>query len=262
MNHTEERYTEALYALSSSILVAKGKSTDPRLARWIHDWRESSGRTRLSLSRELGVTKNTVSNWELGQNEPSVEMLVRLSDLATESWKSLFLDHAKGKSGLTGSAIDGIVAMGADLGDVEARQKPKQSPNFASIPLFMGFAGAGDARLNDNEEREGVISVPRSLCAHPEETVCIRISGESMEPTISRDSIVAIDRSQRRIDKLLGRIVAARNDDDGLIVKRLVRIEGRDVLASDNPGYFPKYLDQGWFLIGRVVWWIQTTEGR
>ena len=43
--------------------------------------RRSFGWTQVQLAQKLGVTKQTVSNWENDNIQPSIEMLIRLSSI-------------------------------------------------------------------------------------------------------------------------------------------------------------------------------------
>ena len=213
---------------------------------------------RLALSKELGVSKTTVSNWELGQNEPSIDFLMRLAELAEGEMRDYFLAQARKKSGLSSDAMKSIADMDQRSSN---RQAIVKADHFVRIPLHSGVAGAGSPFIHEHEDKEGYLSVPKEVCRHPNVTACLRIKGKSMEPTLLEGTIVAVDSSQKRIDKLIGKIVAARLDYEGVVVKRLVRIEERYVLASDSPGYDPLRLEKGWKIIGQVVWWIQSAEG-
>ena len=62
--------------------------------------------------------------------------------------------------------------------------------------------------------------------------VCIRVSGDSMEPGIRDGDLLAIDHS--RVEPTDNRKFAV-STDDGLVVKRLRRTEADWELASDNP---------------------------
>lgn len=46
----------------------------------IKDLRASHGLSQVELGNELSVTKQTVSNWENNNIQPSVEMLVKIAD--------------------------------------------------------------------------------------------------------------------------------------------------------------------------------------
>ena len=47
----------------------------------IKELRQSCGWSQVDLGKKLNVTKQTVSNWENDNIQPSVEMLVRLSKI-------------------------------------------------------------------------------------------------------------------------------------------------------------------------------------
>lgn len=51
------------------------------LGRRICELRGARGWNQVELARRLGVTKQTVSNWENENIQPSIEMLVRLAKL-------------------------------------------------------------------------------------------------------------------------------------------------------------------------------------
>lgn len=83
--------------------------------------------------------------------------------------------------------------------------------------------------------------------------VCIRVSGDSMEPGIRDGDLLAIDHS--RIEPTDNRKFAV-STDDGLVVKRLRRSESGWELASDNPrrasGNRPMCGDDR--IVGQVAW--------
>jgi len=51
------------------------------LSKKIYELRMSFGWTQVQLAQKLGITKQTVSNWENDNIQPSIEMLVRLAKL-------------------------------------------------------------------------------------------------------------------------------------------------------------------------------------
>ena len=54
---------------------------DAMLGVRIQELRIALGWSQVVLAKRLGVAKQTVSNWENGNIQPSIEMLVRLSKL-------------------------------------------------------------------------------------------------------------------------------------------------------------------------------------
>ena len=190
-------------------------------------------------------------------NEPVIDMLMAMAGLAEGEHKRLFLLEAKAKSGLSGDAIQSIAQMVSH--PKVSKVKAKSARNlFVEIPLVVGRAGAGPAFFLETDEVEGHLSIPRSVCPNPAETRCIKIFGDSMEPTIPNGTIAAVDGSQKRVEKLRGKIIAVRHEVEGVKVKRLEVFEGKDVLASDKRGHPTFDLEPDWKIVGRVVWWIQT----
>lgn len=61
-----------------------GIDLGPRIKRL----RESMGLSQAALARELGVGPGRINHWETGDNQPSLEMLAKLSELGgvTTDW--------------------------------------------------------------------------------------------------------------------------------------------------------------------------------
>lgn len=51
------------------------------LSKRIYELRMSFGWTQVQLSQKLGVTKQTVSNWENDNIQPSIDMLIKLAKI-------------------------------------------------------------------------------------------------------------------------------------------------------------------------------------
>lgn len=49
------------------------------LSKNIYELRTSFGWTQVQLAQKLGVTKQTVSNWENDNIQPSIDMLIKIS---------------------------------------------------------------------------------------------------------------------------------------------------------------------------------------
>lgn len=82
--------------------------------------------SQVDLSRKLGVTKQCVSNWENENIMPSVDMLVKISELfgvTTDFLLGLSEKHTLNVDGLSEVEISHIQALINDL--VELREKIK-----------------------------------------------------------------------------------------------------------------------------------------
>ena len=75
------------------------------LGQKIYEMRISFGWSQVEMARKLGVAKQTVSNWENENIQPSIEMLVRLSKLLGVS-----TDYLLGLEEIPRLSIEGLPA--------------------------------------------------------------------------------------------------------------------------------------------------------
>lgn len=75
------------------------------LGQRIQELRGGRGWSQVEVARRLGVTKQTVSNWENGNIQPSVDMLVRLAKLFQVS-----ADYLLGLDNVARLSIEGLPA--------------------------------------------------------------------------------------------------------------------------------------------------------
>lgn len=73
------------------------------LEQRIPELRKASGWSQVEVAKRLGVTKQTVSNWENGNIQPSIEMLVRLAKLFNIS-----TDYLLGLDGVPALNVEGL----------------------------------------------------------------------------------------------------------------------------------------------------------
>ena len=73
------------------------------LSKNIHELRVSFGWTQVQLAQKLGITKQTVSNWENDNIQPSIDMLVRLSGIFNVS-----TDYLLGLTPTNSINVDGL----------------------------------------------------------------------------------------------------------------------------------------------------------
>ena len=93
--------------------------------------RAAQGITQVELAHRLGVSKQSVSNWENNNIQPSIELLERLADLFGVSTDCL-LDrcghHTLDVSGLTDRQIAHLRQLVEDLREAGERQHPLCRP--------------------------------------------------------------------------------------------------------------------------------------
>ena len=73
------------------------------LSKRICELRISFGWTQVQLAQKLGVTKQTVSNWENDNIQPSIEMLIKLSNVFNIS-----TDYLLGLTPTNSINVDGL----------------------------------------------------------------------------------------------------------------------------------------------------------
>ena len=140
------------------------------------------------------------------------------------------------------------------------REVPGSHPEeFSYVPKVRARLSAGGGSLVVDEaidsyyafrhawlKRKGQISQMRLM----------RVSGDSMEPTLRDEDVVLIDLSQTEI--YTGKIYAVGIDEE-IVVKRLDKKPGQMVLVSDNRQFYPALevpLDESAAVrvLGRVIW--------
>ena len=88
------------------------------LSKRIHTLRLAAGWSQVELASRLGVTKQTVSNWENDNIQPSIDMLVRLSRIfgvTTDYLLGLEDTPRLDVSGLPESAVAHLALLAEDL---------------------------------------------------------------------------------------------------------------------------------------------------
>lgn len=193
--------------------------------------------TQSDFASFLGMKQNSYSEIESGKRTPS-EQLIMLIEYRYNINPTLLL---------TGE------------GEMFRSQESKQPPandDYVLIPLFSGFISAGKGTLAD-DTIETYLPFRRDWIKRkgtPENMSLIRVSGDSMEPTLSANDIVLIDHSRKNIVK--NGIYAIRIDDE-IMLKRLQPISKNIIqVISDNPKYPPYTIPPSELdIIGKALWY-------
>lgn len=139
----------------------------------------------------------------------------------------------------------------------------KQKTQLVAIPVLPVVAathgGKGDNLALDLDQvrPESVLAAPSNWCPNPAYTSCLRVRGRSMMPLIHDGYIVVVDTSQSNRLKLCGQIVVVIHKEQGLIVSRLQRFDGIEVLVPENREYEAVPISSpAWRIVGRILWCI------
>jgi len=78
-----------------------------------------------------------------------------------------------------------------------------------------------------------------------------------MMPVLHDGYIIVVDTSQTNRLKLYGHIIVVSQKEQGLIVSRLQRFDGTEVLVPENREYDSLPLSaSGFQIVGKILWWI------
>ena len=95
------------------------------LSKRIHALRLATGWSQVELASRLGVAKQTVSNWENDNIQPSIDMLVRLANtfgVTTDYLLGLENTLRLDVSGLPESAVAHLALLAEDLRSMQSGQ--------------------------------------------------------------------------------------------------------------------------------------------
>jgi SOS-response transcriptional repressor LexA len=243
----------------------------PEWSRKVEALRGRLSQSQSSLAHELNTSAMTVSRWERGTQEPSAALYIQLGNLAGDPECWYFWERA----GLHTADLMRVLPAARPrpsstrlspklkiihAGATERLTKQRQLVVVPLLPVNAGtHATKGDTvpRL-DRVPPESMLAAPSEWCPNPASTSCLRVNGNSMAPSIQNDYIIAVDAAQVERSKLYGKIVIAWHKDKGLIVSRLQRFDGTELLMPDSREYEPVSLsaDRSWRILGKVLWWI------
>ncbi len=200
--------------------------------------------SQAELARELGVRRAAVTDAKRRRSIPA-EWFLRLS--RTRGLNPLWLETGQGAR---------------TIGEV-----PRPDPasfrhheeEFSFVPMVKARVSGGGGSLETDGGIEAYYAFRHEWLRRKGrigEMRLMRVTGESMEPTLRDEDIVLIDLSQS--DVYPGKIYAVGIDQE-IVVKRLDKKPGKLVLLSDNRQFYPPLevtLDEGVDvrILGRVVW--------
>ena len=204
---------------------------------------------RGDLSRDvyapkLGVSKNTIVNYETGKSAPDSTFLTKILDLHPDispSWlltgKGSTHTGIRNNQELLPKRTNELVFP--DIHHLEAPD-PKE---FDYIPMAKATLSAGGGAFVVSEEFEGYYAFRKSwinaITTSKNNLVLLRVDGDSMDPTIQDRDTVMIDMSRRQI--IEGKIFALRADNTIMIKRLSFRLNEKIQIISDNKRDFEPY---------------------
>ena len=243
--------------------------TDSESSSRISSLRRRMGISQSELGKQLNSSAMAVSRWERGAQEPPANIYIQLGNITgdPECW------YFWGRAGLhSGDLMRVLPAVRSrlqkdrlpDLQVVQAgaHRLRKKGSHLVAIPVLPVVAathgGKGDPEIALDQARpETVLAAPNSWCPNPAYTSCLRVRGRSMMPVLHDGYIIVVDKSQTNRRKLYGQIVVASHKEQGLIVSRLQRFDGTEVLVPENREYESIAISSNnWRIVAKILWWI------
>lgn len=200
-----------------------------------------------NLNKKVNNSGKTFS-WEM------LEKINQISEGASRCEKEIFSLQETAKKLLKSYKTENSYSLARVSDDNVTTLLPY--PSARPVPAIEYEAAAGGGRINlDDAPQKGLVYFKRDwLDEHgidPTQCAVIRVTGESMEPTLFKGCSILIDRSRVRLK--IGYIYVILTET-GLIVKRLGKQKNIWRLVSDNPAWEQINLPRNADIIGQVMW--------
>lgn len=196
-----------------------------KLSDNLKEARKKAKITQVNLAKMCNVSQGTIANWESGTRTPDPETIAKLADILSVS-------------------TDFLIGVDKPESNISAvfNEHIHMVPVFESVSA--GFGAYADDYIVEycpfiiNSEREA------------EETIAIRVTGDSMSPKIEDGDIIRVHK-QESVDS--GSIAVVLLDGEEGLVKKVVYGDDWIELHSINPYYPPRRFEGEEVLRLRVV---------
>ena len=196
-----------------------------------------------SLARIAGVTAATVSRWRTGQidniRKTNLDRICEALEIEPD-------DILSSSVGLAAKEHGRALPKGA---------MPVYSSGEATVPLLtLGRVHAGE--LTDEEEAEGRVEVPASVCSRHPRAFALLVEGSCMDRVIPEGAHVLVDPDREPRN---GSIAVVETEGYRAVMRRWYRGSSTLMLAADSHEDQDDMVfgvDDGPVrVIGTVVWW-------
>ncbi len=230
----------------------KQKINDPELASRMQDLADLVGNPN-RLAKASGLALTTIQSYLTGTADPARASLIALAKAGGVSLRWLATGEGpKYERELAGA--EGGHEAGPDVVPVDKE--------FVYVPQVTGRISAGEGRvpLEDVEVKVAFRREWISREGNPEHMALIRVSGDSMEPTLLNGDLVLVDRGRNYVEPQGGIYAIAL--EDIIMIKRVIVIEsGRLRIKSDNSQYDTFDIDGNKIKVnGKVIWYGRDLE--
>lgn len=202
----------------------------------LRKFRKALKLTQIELAKILDISKTTLRRYERGESEITKTLAYALNALfgLNPDW----LLYGKGK-------------MFFESMKVEQLEKKVNRVPLRAVPVINTNVPAGfpDMPL-ENLEVSDYIYLPAERI--PENSICVRVRGDSMSPEI-KDGDYVLFVPAGIGDLKNGDIVIVMNEWNELMIKRFRVKNGEIYLVSDNPEYPTFKPNEAYKIVGKVI---------
>lgn len=182
--------------------------------------------TQKEFADRLGLSRSLIAEIEAGRRQPKERTL----RLIAYTFRISFTWLKEGK------------------GEIFVKHDEVEEVELIKLPVISAV-GAGGAMYTSDYEL-----VVRSSIPH-DRLKAFRVKGDSMEPTIQDGWLVVIDEEDKELQD--GRIYLIAEQNNGLRIRRLRKVDGVWWLFPDNPEYPLERLTPDLWIVGRVLYKIK-----
>lgn len=220
--------------------------------------------SRISNGDEKIFTNEWQSNYQFdieSMRESTKNLLLNIQKLQDEDIDMLntFATRlARNGSYIPNPSENIIIRESTDKDEFSTELHPEESNiiNRFYVP-FVGAAAAGSP-MTAIGFIDGYMEVPYKQ----QDCFCVKVQGDSMEPTIQNGGFVIVRKQAEVENGELALVMVTGDIEDRASIKR-IRIEPeRVVLSSENTEYSPLYFDRGNVtILGKIIDWMSPSEG-
>ena len=179
-------------------------SSLPVICERIRHYREQRHIEQKELAKKLGITPNTISNWENGRARPDINLVPGLCDALDVNLYQLYGMAAPAAEKITGrersllssfrelseSHKYAVEVLASTLVNV---QTAEASPRIRVLPLFERALAAGFGDPTEFEDNSTPIYLYQDQISSRADCV-FTVSGNSMEPVYHNEDLVLVER--------------------------------------------------------------------
>jgi len=231
-----------------------------RVAWAITKYREETGQNYIQIAEILGVDKNTLAAYRKEEGSLIGSVLKGLISNPNFKFSTEWLMEGRGEP-FPGARESYPEICGPEENEIVIPTEIQNDYTFVPLLKDKISAGRGITAYNAIDVRVAFRREWIKRKGDPKNMSLIKVSGDSMEPTLISGDLVLVDHSKTYIDPQGGIYAITMNDT--IMIKRLQIIyQNHKVLViSDNDHYEPIETDLDSVQInGKVIWFARELE--